>query len=388
MTSPVPPDRCGSADSANSDDPLDGKPSEDATLTHVDSCSSLPEAGDDLVPCARPRQYSSEPNHQSGRNEEFGQDTLIQLLANASSLLTAQDLALPTNDARVFLPTPFAPGQSARTLLERKIERKERQEDEEWNAIQSETTMPSRAAVSASTQLHTSPMQQQLPLGRGRPRPDGVGIPARDPFLQHQHQPRPQPLLHRQQHLLDLQQQLSTGGLLSPPQTNIQGMYAPAPPLAFQQPRLNDLHMPTLMGVGVGLPQLDVFGGNATNAMRNNLIPGLIPGMSNSAASAFSLTANNGIDTTGLNWLLQQQTYEEEERASVLAAAAASRNHEKYKAPKDRAPTEVSAKSKRAERGNSDSSTRPNRWTQRYNELLEFKRTEGVSCIDVYLRSR
>lgn len=393
MSSPVPPDRCGTADTAKSDDPLDGKPSEDATLTHVDSCSSLPEAGDDLVPSAQ--GYRSQPNHQSGRNDEFGQDTLIQLLANASTLLTSQDLALPTNDPRVFLPTPFAPGQSARTLLEREIERKKQQENEGWNALQSETTMPSRATVSASTQLQTSPMHQQLPLGRGRPRPDGVGVPPRDPFFQHQ--PRPQPLLHQQQHLLDLQQQhlldlqqqLSNGGLLNPPQNNpMQGMFAPTPPFAFQQPHRNDFHMPAL-GVGVGLSQLGAFGGSSRNAVRNNLMPGLIPGVTNNVASAVSLTANNnGMDTTRLNWLLQQQPYEEEERASVLVAAAATRNQEnqeKYKAPKDRTTTGGFARSKRAGRGNSDSSTRPNRWTQRYNELLEFKRTEGVSCFFIFV---
>ncbi len=115
-------------------------------------------------------------------------------------------------------------------------------------------------------------------------------------------------------------------------------------------------------------------------------MPGLIPRMSNNVASTFALTANNSIDATGLNWLLQQQQQPYEEERAVLTAP--SRNHEKCKAPKDRAVIEASTKSKRGERGNSVPSTRPSRWTQRYNELLEFKRAEGVSCFDFYLLSR
>jgi len=396
MSSPVLPDRCGTADTTKSDDPLDGKPSEDAKLTHVDSCSSLPEAGDDLVPCAR--RISSQPNHQPGRNEEFGNDTLMQLLANASSLLTSQDLALPPNDPRVFLPTPFAPGQSAATLLERELQRKKQQENEEWNALQSKTTLSSQAAVSASTQvagsaqsqaqmrLQTSPfvMQQQLQLGRGQPRP--TGISAHDPYFQQQLQP--------QQRFLNLQQQLSSGGgLLNPQQINPiqrQRMYAPnAPPLSFQQSNmndmsiLNDMSIPALMGVGVGvgLPQLDAFGGTASNAMMNNFIPGFMP---NNVASALAFTANNGMgmDTTRLNWLLQQHPYEEDQ---IPALTTQIRNHKKAKAPKERAATKTAAK--RTDRGNSNEPPRPNRWTQRYNELLEFKRIEGVSCLNCNLHS-
>jgi len=140
--------------------------------------------------------------------------------------------------------------------------------------------------------------------------------------------------------------------------------------------------MPALMGVGVGLPQLDAFGGSASNAVRNNLMSGLIPRMSNNVASTFALSANNSIDATGLNWLLQQQQQPYEEERAVLTAP--SRNHEKCKAPKDRTVIEASTKSKRGERGNSVPSTRPSRWTQRYNELLEFKRAEGhLSLMDI-----
>eukprot|EP00985_Skeletonema_marinoi_P018263 scaffold10166_cov127-Skeletonema_marinoi.AAC.7 len=312
----------------------------------------------------------------------------MQLLANASSLLTSQDLALPPNDPRVFLPTPFAPGQSAATLLERELQRKKQQENEEWNALQSKTTLSSQAAVSASTQvagsaqsqaqmrLQTSPfvMQQQLQLGRGQPRP--TGISAHDLYFQQQLQP--------QQRFLNLQQQLSSGGgLLNPQQINPiqrQRMYAPnAPPLSFHQSNmndmsiLNDMSIPALMGVGVGigLPQLDAFGGTASNAMMNNFIPGFMP---NNVASALAFTANNGMgmDTTRLNWLLQQHPYEEDQ---IPALTTQIRNHKKAKAPKERAATKTAAK--RTDRGNSNEPPRPNRWTQRYNELLEFKRIEG-----------
>ena len=383
MSSPASPDRCASADSSESeDDPLDGKPSEDAKLTHVDSCSSLPEAGDDLVPCARRIEVSNHSNHQLGRTDELGNDTLIQLLANASTLLTSQDLALAPNDPRVFLPTPFAPGQSARTLMEQEFRRKKQQEIKEWNALNS--NLPSQGAVSSAhpsvavqpqvmtqTQMlmQTSPivMQQQLQLGRGQPASAAVAAAAHQELIQ-QHQ--------QQRHLLTLQHQLSVGGLLNPQQINpMQRMYASnAPSLAFQQPHINDLY-----GVCVGLPQFNAFGGPANNAMMNNyLMSGL--GMPNIAS------ALHEIDTTGMGlaWMLQQQQGQPAQIPPVLTTHL--ENHQRTKTPKERAATKPVTKPE--EKGCSDNPPRQiNRWRQRYNELLEYKRIEGVSCLDCYLLS-
>lgn len=380
MSSPVPPDRCGSADTAKSDDPLDGMPSEDARLTHVDSCSSLPEAGDDLIPCDR--RNISQPNHQPGRNEEFGSETLMQLLANASTLLTSQDLALPPNDPRALLPTPFAPGQSARTLSEQELQRKRQQENNEWHALRSKTKKsPERANSPIVT-------KRELPLGRGRARPLPMRGRARsineasanDPFFQQQRQP--QPSLQQQQHILtNLQRQLSVGLMNRQESSPIQRMYPPnAPPLTFQQPNMNDLSMTALMGAGVGLGQSDAFGGSASNAVMNNLIPGFIPSMPISGASTFALAANNGIDRTGLNWLLPHQQVE------TPVFTTENRNHLNANAPVELGAT--TAATKKAEMGKSSDKSRPTRWAQRYNELLEFKRTEGVSCFDFQLCSR
>lgn len=368
MASAVPPNRCGSADTTRSEDPLDGKPSEDARLTHVDSCSSLPEAGDDLVPCSR--RNSSQPNQQYGRNEEFGSETLMHLLANASTLLTAQDLELPPNDPRALLPTPFAPGQSARTLSEQELKRKREQENKEWHAWRSKTALPSERADP----------KRDLPLGRGRARPlptirgraRSNESSAGDPLFQQQRKPQ-QPLLQQQQqqqHLLNFQRQLS-GGLLNRQQISpMQLMYPPnAPQLAFQQPdRMG-------VGAGVGLRQLDAFGGNASN---NMMLP-------DNFASAFALAANNGRDRTGLNnWLLHQQQAEAsttENRSSINNANA----------PMMQESTKTATR--RVDMGsfgenNVSDKSRSHRWTQRYNELIEFKRVEGVSFIDFQLCSR
>lgn len=47
-----------------------------------------------------------------------GQDrSLLALLSAPYNLLTPNDLALPLNDPSIFLPTPFAPGENANTLL-------------------------------------------------------------------------------------------------------------------------------------------------------------------------------------------------------------------------------------------------------------------------------
>jgi hypothetical protein len=367
MASTVPPDRCGSADTAKSEDPLDGKPSEDArlTLTHVDSCSSLPEAGDDLVPCSR--RNSSQPNQQYGRNEEFGSETLMHLLANASTLLTAQDLELPPNDPRALLPTPFAPGQSARTLSEQELKRKREQENKEWHAWRSKTSLPSERADP----------KRDLPLGRGRARPlptlrgraRSNESSAGDPLFQQQQRQPQQPLLQQQQqqHLLNLQRQLS-GGLLNRQQISpMQLMYPPnAPQLSFQQPA----RMGIDAGVGVGLRQLDAFGGNANS--NNMMLP-------NNFASAFALAANNGIDRAGLNnWLLHQQQAE--------ASTTENRNGiNNANTPMMQESTKTATR--RVDMGsfgenNVSDKSRSHRWTQRYNELLEFKRVEGVSCID------
>jgi hypothetical protein len=402
MSRPTSPDRCSTADTTKSEDPLDGKPSEDAKLTHVDSCSSLPDAGDDLVPCDR--RNSTFTNQQlAGRKDELGNDTLIQLLANAATLLTSQDLALAPNDPRVFLPTPFAPGQSARTLLEQELRRKKQQEAKEWNALlQSKTTLSPQVAVSASKKpavtvqpqsvtqtqmlMQNSPvvMPQQLQLGRGQPHAiaaTGVSSSAaaaaavgHQPFIQQQLQP--QPLIQQQQHLLSLQQQLSAGGLLNPHQINpIQRMYASnAQSLAFQQPNINDVSIPALMGVGgMGLPQY---------TMVNNLMTGLVPGMTmpNNIASARALAASNRVD-----WLLQQQQFQQGQIPPVSTTHLQS--HQTGETPKERAATKPATKQKEEKEKSDDDQPHPNRWTQRYNELLEYKRIEGVSCLDCYLLS-
>jgi hypothetical protein len=398
---PTSPERCNTADTTNSDDPLDGKPSEDAKLTHVDSCSSLPDAGDDLVPCDR--RNSTFTYQQPGRMDELGNDTLIQLLANASALLTSQDLALPPNDPRVFLPTPFAPGQSARTLLEQELQRKREQEMKEWNALlQTKNTLSSQAAATASKKpsvvvqpqsvmtqtqmlLQNSPvvMQQQLQLGRGQPHSiAATGISAaaaatvgHQPFTQQQL--HPQSIL-QQQHLLTLQQQLS-GSLFNPHQINpMQRIYAPnAQPLSFQQHNMNDVPMAALMGVGVGGMGLSQF------TMVNNLMHGMVPSMHipNHVASARAL----GVDATGmgLSWLLQQQQFRQSQIPPVSTTHL--QTLQRGEAPKEQAATKPAAKQK--EKGKADNEPHQNRWTQRYNELVEYKRVEGVSCLYSYLLS-
>lgn len=44
--------------------------------------------------------------------------SLLSLLSSSSSYLTPNEMALPLNDPSIFMPTPFAPGQDANTLIQ------------------------------------------------------------------------------------------------------------------------------------------------------------------------------------------------------------------------------------------------------------------------------
>lgn len=339
------------------DDPLDGKPSEDAKLTHVDSCSSLPMYGDDLeppIPTAHTlkRPPSSDDNVQLGH---LGQDTIMQLLANASTLLTPSDLALAPNDPRSFLPTPFAPGQSARTLLEQQL-RQKKEDELRGSQPQSNYTLPSQvvstqtnSAAFVQPQLSQNPlMQQQMMIQPPTAAAAARSSTAAETNLQQQHP------------LLTLQQQLAPGALLNsqlmsntlqlnPQQLNALQFMINNPHLTAQQTNINEVTIPALMGVG--LPQL--------NRLR-------------SAVPAPTLSTNNGID---LYWLLRQQ-----QQSQITQTLTRLTNQSQT----------VSGKSKTAQGQNTAAVNPPQkkngekprsaRWNLRYNELVEFKRKEGVSC--------
>lgn len=343
------------------DDPLDGKPSEDAKLTHVDSCSSLPISGDDLEP-PTPAAYtlkrppSSDDNVQLG---QLGQDTIMQLLANASTLLTPSDLALAPNDPRSFLPTPFAPGQSARTLLEQQLRQKK---EDELRGIQPQPkyTLPSQVSTHTNSATFVQPqlsqnalMQQQMmirpPTAAAAARPSTA---AAETNLQLQHP------------LLTLQQQLAPGALLNsqlmsntlqlnPQQLNALQFMINNPQFAAQQPNINEVTIPALMGVGVGvgLPQL--------NRLR-------------SAVPAPTLSTNNGID---LYWLLRQQ--QQTQIPQMLTQSQTVSGKSKTAQGQDAAAVKPPQKKKTYK---SSEKPRSARWNLRYNELVEFKRKEGVSC--------
>lgn len=343
------------------DDPLDGKPSEDAKLTHVDSCSSLPMSGDDLeppIPAAYTlkRPPSSDDNVQLG---QLGQDTIMQLLANASTLLTPSDLALAPNDPRSFLPTPFAPGQSARTLLEQQLRQKK---EEELRGIQphSKYTLPSQVSTQTNSATFVQPqlsqnalMQQQMmiqpPTAAAAARPST----AAETNLQQQHP------------LLTLQQQLAPGALLNsqlmsntlqlnPQQLNALQFMINNPHLAAQQPNINEVTIPALMGVGVGLPQL--------NRLR-------------SAVPAPTLSTNNGID---LYWLLRQQQQSPIPQTLTRLTTQSQSVSGKSKTAQGQETAAVEPPQKKTYK--SSEKPRSARWNFRYNELVEFKRKEGVSC--------
>lgn len=339
------------------DDPLDGKPSEDAKLTHVDSCSSLPISGDDLeppIPATLKRPPSSDDNVQLG---QLGQDTIMQLLANASTLLTPSDLALAPNDPRSFLPTPFAPGQSARTLLEQQLRQKK---EDELRGIQPppKYTLPSQVSTQTNSTTFVQPhlsqnalMQQQMmiqppPTAAAAARPST----AAETNLQQQHP------------LLTLQQQLAPGALLNsqlmsntlqlnPQQLNALQFMINNPQLAAQQPNFNEVTIPALMGVGVGLPQLSRL---------------------RSAVPAPTLSTNNGID---LYWLLRQQQQSQIPQTLTQLTTQSQTVSGKSKTAQGQDTAAVKPPQKKTYK--SSEKPRSARWNLRYNELVEFKRKEG-----------
>mmetsp|Transcript_560 Transcript_560/g.958 ORF Transcript_560/g.958 Transcript_560/m.958 type:complete len:532 (+) Transcript_560:108-1703(+) len=48
--------------------------------------------------------------------------SLLSLFSHSSNLLTPNEMALPTNDPSIFMPTPFAPGEDANTLIQQQEE--------------------------------------------------------------------------------------------------------------------------------------------------------------------------------------------------------------------------------------------------------------------------
>lgn len=388
MSSPSSDINNSSADEL--DDPLDGKPSDDAKLTHVRSCSSLPTAGDDLDH----RQISTQLKNEDD-NFQLGNDTLIQLLANASALLTPSDLALAPNDPRAFMPTPFAPGQSARTLMEQERQRKEQQE--KGNAMSSPQVVSSASTHTKASAVQPpqvpqksvlvqpqmmiqlpSPiaMQPQLQWG-GNPHAAAAATAGssvmHQPFIQRHLQP--QPILQQQQlELLALKQQLAAGGFLSSQQMNsLQRMYSSSnqPLITVPQPNINGVTIPAFMGVGFGLPQLNTVDGT---------VPGLI---------ANNATTNDGSDATGigLTWLLQQQQRQRQDSQVLSQLNPFSQTTEKNiteTGASAKKPTSVESLPQRKEKSTSYATPRSNRWNQRYNELLEFRRKENVSCLYCY----
>lgn len=337
------------------DDPLDGKPSEDAKLTHVDSCSSLPMSGDDLEPPiptthTLKRPPSSDDNVQLGH---LGQDTIMQLLANASTLLTPSDLALAPNDPRSFLPTPFAPGQSAQTLLEQQLRQKK---EEELRKIQPQSnyTLPSQV-VSTQTNSATfiQPQMSQNALMQQQIIQPPTAAAAAETNLQQQHPP-PGALLSSQLMSNTLQ--------LNPQQLNTLQFMINNPQLSAQQPSINEVTIPALMGVGAGLPQL--------NRLR-------------SAVPAPTLSTNNGID---LHWLLRQQQPSQIPQTLTRLTTQSQTVSGKSKTAQGQDTAAVKPPQKKKIYKSSEK-PRSARWNLRYNELVEFKRKEGVSCFCFRLSS-
>ena len=92
------------------------------------------------------------------------QDADLLSLLTSNNFLSPSELALPTNDPSVFLPTPFAPGQSASTLQQQK--QKEQKKKSEETSVSSMSTRDSTGGSTNNTPAVTvnAPVTRNAPV--------------------------------------------------------------------------------------------------------------------------------------------------------------------------------------------------------------------------------
>mmetsp|Transcript_35766 Transcript_35766/g.75315 ORF Transcript_35766/g.75315 Transcript_35766/m.75315 type:complete len:519 (-) Transcript_35766:1441-2997(-) len=297
--------------------------------------------------------------------------SLLSLLSASSNFLTPSDMALPPNDPSFFLPTPFAPGENANTILEQ--EKEQQQEHRQQPPYTTNSITPLGAGApnptpSLTVSMPTVPPQQQLlqqlaaayGVG-GHPTAFGVTQPI---FPQAPAGGTTVPALN-----------FPVGGNLNS-MVNVNGLNLFSPGVARLPSGLNTgtpaglppgLNRPAISASipqGLNHPSLASLAnlGNFSNAPTNS-----------GASTAPSLPTNHAMH----NAMALQTQPSLVNRALDDAASAAK------KMPDDPSPQQNSDST-----ANKDSSSNPAdndmliksreaRWIIRYNELLEFRQEHG-----------
>mmetsp|Transcript_27764 Transcript_27764/g.50606 ORF Transcript_27764/g.50606 Transcript_27764/m.50606 type:complete len:517 (+) Transcript_27764:260-1810(+) len=308
--------------------------------------------------------------------------SLLSLLSHSSNLLTPNEMALPTNDPSIFMPTPFAPGEDANTLIQQQEEQPPPPAPSAAAGFQAIAPIDDSAIPAASQQHLLEQLATAYFVGGQQPIfPQGPSMGA----------PIPQSLMSGL-----MTQSYPMGGIVDPMAGGLHSAFAGIPP-GLNHGIPSGLNPGIPPGLNPGIPQ----GFNrAIAGISSGLHPGFAgisatlhhPGMASltnmgnlaphatiSEPSTYSLPTNQPNINGTMASMPRQPLLVPDQRNMfhVEASTAAMPGTSGDSAPQYNSDTISKRDTSSPAGGDLLIKSREARWIIRYNELLEFRGEHG-----------